>query len=39
MIDAQEKAEQQAYDKAVQLLDYDVDSAAMKYHWQIVTAL
>ena len=30
MIDAQEKAEQQAYDKAVQLLDYDVDSAAMK---------
>ena len=29
-IDAQEKAEQQAYDKAVQLLDYDVDSAAMK---------
>ena len=27
---AQEKAEQQAYDKAVQLLDYDVDSAAMK---------
>lgn len=30
VIDAQEKAEQQAYDKAVQLLDYDVDSAAMK---------
>ena len=25
VIDAQEKAEQQAYDKAVQLLDYDVD--------------
>ena len=30
VIDAQEKAEQQAYDKAVQLLDYDVDGAAMK---------
>ena len=30
VIDAQEKAEQQAYDKAVQLLDYDVVSAAMK---------
>ena len=30
VIDAQEKAEQQAYDKAVQLLDYDVDSATMK---------
>ncbi len=30
VIDAQEEAEQQAYDKAVQLLDYDVDSAAMK---------
>ncbi len=30
VIDAQEAAEQQAYDKAVQLLDYDVDSAAMK---------
>ena len=30
VIDAQQKAEQQAYDKAVQLLDYDVDSAAMK---------
>ena len=30
VIDAQEKAAQQAYDKAVQLLDYDVDSAAMK---------
>ena len=30
VIDAQEKAEQQAYDKAVQLLDYDVDSAAKK---------
>lgn len=30
VIDAQEKAEQQAYDKAIQLLDYDVDSAAMK---------
>lgn len=30
VIDAQEKAEQQAYDKAVQLLDYDVDSTAMK---------
>ena len=27
---AQEEAEQQAYDKAVQLLDYDVDGAAMK---------
>ena len=30
VIDAQEEAEQQAYDKAVQLLDYDVDGAAMK---------
>ena len=30
VIDAQEKAEDEAYDKAVQLLDYDVDSAAMK---------
>lgn len=30
VIDAQEAAEQQAYDKAVQLLDYDVDGAAMK---------
>lgn len=27
---AQEEAQQQAYDKAVQLLDYDVDGAAMK---------
>ena len=30
VIDAQEEAEQQAYDKAVQLLDYDVDGEAMK---------
>ena len=30
VIDAQEEAQQQAYDKAVQLLDYDVDGAAMK---------
>ena len=30
VIDAQDEAEQQAYDKAVQLLDYDVDGAAMK---------
>ena len=30
VIDAQEEAEKQAYDKAVQLLDYDVDGAAMK---------
>lgn len=30
VIDAQDEAEQEAYDKAVQLLDYDVDGAAMK---------